>query len=82
MEAMKTTVEIPDGLFAEAKEAAHRRGVTLRQLIEDGLRASIRQHAGRRVRFRLKDGSFGGAKSAKELSWPEIRSVIYEGRGE
>jgi hypothetical protein len=79
---VKTTVEIPDSLFAEAKAVAHRRGIPLRKLIEDGLRAGIRQYGAPRGRFRLKDGSFGGDQPAKELSWPEVRSIIYEGRGE
>jgi hypothetical protein len=79
---VKTTVEIPDALFAEAKAVAHRRGIPLRRLIEDGLRASVRQYGGGRARFRLKDGSFGGDGRSKDLSWPEIRSIIYEGRGE
>jgi hypothetical protein len=79
---VKTTVELPDGLLAEAKSIAHRRGIPLRRLIEDGLRTSIRQYGGGRARFRLKDGSFGGDSPAKDLSWPEVRSIIYEGRGE
>jgi hypothetical protein len=79
---MKTTVEIPDALFAEAKATAHRSGVPLRKLVEDGLRASIRQYGAPRARFHLKDGSFGGGAVAKEHAWPEVRSIIYEGRGE
>ena len=79
---MKTTVEIPDALLAEAKTIAHRRGIPLRRLIEDGLRTSIRQYGGHRARFRLKDASFGGEGPAKDLSWPEVRSIVYEGRGE
>ena len=35
---MKTTVEIDDDLLRAAKRAAIDEGVTLRQLIEDGLR--------------------------------------------
>ncbi|SDX66729.1 hypothetical protein SAMN05661080_00753 [Modestobacter sp. DSM 44400] len=35
---MKTTVEIADALFAEAREVAERRGQTMRSLLEEGLR--------------------------------------------
>lgn len=35
---MKTTVEIADALFAEARAEAERRGTSMRSLIEDGLR--------------------------------------------
>jgi hypothetical protein len=79
---MKTTVEIADSLFAEARALAHRRGITMRQLIEDGLRASLRQHRNRPVRFHLKDGSFPGEGRDPDLGWADIRKMIYEGRGE
>jgi hypothetical protein len=79
---VKTTVEISDSLFAEAKALAHRRGITLRQLIEDGLRSSIAQSRARAARFRLRDASFSGEGINPELSWNDIRRMIYEGRGE
>jgi len=34
---VKTTVEIPDLLFAEVKAHAEIRGVTFRQMVEEGL---------------------------------------------
>jgi len=79
---VKTTVEMPDSLFAEAKALANRRGITLRQLMEEGLRAAIAQHRGRSARFQLRDGSFSGEGPNPELGWTEIRRMIYEGRGE
>jgi Bacterial antitoxin of type II TA system, VapB len=82
MGLMKTTVEIPDSLFAEAKALANCRGITLRELIEDGLRAGIAQHRGRMHRFHLRDGSFSGEGVSQELPWNEVRRMIYEGRGE
>jgi hypothetical protein len=79
---MKTTVEISDSLLAEAKRHAGNRGTTLRQLIEDGLRESLRKTRKRPVRFHLRDGSIGGKGLQEPLSWPKIRQRIYEGRGE
>lgn len=79
---VKTTVEIADSLFAEAKALAQRRGITIRQLIEDGLRASLKQHRKGAARFQLQDGSFPGEGRRPELNWPDIRKMIYEGRGE
>ncbi len=79
---MKTTVEISDSLFLEAKMTAQARGVTLKQLVEQGLRWAIREHREPRKPFKLRDGSVNGEGLVADLSWPEIRAMIYEGRGE
>jgi len=79
---VKTTVEISDSLLAEAKRLAASRRTTLRQLIEDGLRDSLRKTRKPPVRFRLQDGSVDGRGLQEPLSWPKIRQRIYEGRGE
>jgi hypothetical protein len=78
---MKTTVEISDSLFSEAKVVAHRDGLTLRQLIEEGLRVSIQQHKARKKPFKLKDGSVGGGWLQRDYTWEEIMEMCYEGRG-
>lgn len=78
---MKTTVEIADSLFEQAKAVAASRGVPLRQLVEDGLRAAIGQEREPR-KFRLRNGSFGGRGLRDPLAWPAVRGRIYEGRGE
>jgi len=76
---MKATIEIADALLLEAKELAGERQTTLRQIVEEGLRAVL--NAGRPERFRLQDRSFNG-EGAATGGWPEIRRAIYEGRGE
>ncbi|MCP5119057.1 MAG: hypothetical protein GY953_50280, partial [bacterium] len=40
---MKTTVEIPDALFREAKAAAARRGTPLKELFTEALRSHLRR---------------------------------------
>ncbi len=40
---MKTTMEIPDLLFRQAKAAAARRGVPLKQLFTEALRERLRE---------------------------------------
>ena len=78
---MKTTVEIADPLFAEAKAEAQRRGVTVRALIEDGLRRVIAEPT--TTRYTLPDLSYGtGGPTEAWLgtTWEEKLEVIYEGR--
>ena len=56
---MKTTIDITDGLLAEAKRLAARKHTTVRALVEDGLRLVLdreQQSEG----FTLRDGSVGG----------------------
>ena len=40
---MKTTVDLPDDLYRQAKAAAARRGSTLKELIQEGLRLAIQR---------------------------------------
>ena len=82
LRAMKTTIELSDSLFQEAKACAEGRGVSFRQIVEEGLRVVIERAQSSRPPFRLRDGCFRGKGLQTERSWPEIRKVIYEGRGE
>ena len=77
---MKTTVEIADSLLQEAKACAEARHVPLRQLIEEGLRTVIQRERPKK-KFKLRDASFRGEGLQGNLSWEDIREIIYEGRG-
>ncbi|PWU06109.1 MAG: DUF2191 domain-containing protein [Terriglobia bacterium] len=79
---MKTTVEIPDSLFQEVRAFAESRGVSFRQLVEEGLRTVVREGQRARKPFRLRDGSYAGKGLQRDLSWNDIREAIYTGRGE
>lgn len=80
---MKTTIEIADPLFHEAKRLAARDATTLRELVEAGLRRVIAERRGARsvelrdarVRGRGLQTGFAGA------GWDAIREAAYEGRG-
>jgi hypothetical protein len=50
---VKTTVEIDDELFRQAKTYAATRGVTLRQLIEAGLELAMAEEAPKQSRRRV-----------------------------
>jgi hypothetical protein len=76
---MKTTVDIADGLFEDAKRIAERRGVTLRALIEEGLRHVIAEQRPGKP-FKLKDGSVGGEglqPGIRPGDWKQISALIY-----
>ena len=80
---MKTTVEIPDNLIDEARRLADRRGVTLRTLVEEGLRHVVKSER-RRPAFRLRDASFTGEglqPAFDGATWERVRDAAYEGHG-
>lgn len=80
---MKTTIEIADPLLEEARKLAQREGITLRALVEQGLR-QVLTHKRRAEPFRLRDASFAGDGLRSDLgsaSWDRLRELAYEGRG-
>ena len=80
---MKTTLEISDPLLREARKTADREGITLRALVEHGLRLAVAEK-GKRTAFKLRDASFKGKGLQPELadaSWEKLRELAYEGRG-
>ena len=81
---MKTTLDIADPLFAEAKRVAARDGETLRSLVEQGLRKVLAERERKPKPFKLRKASFKGTGLSPEFqgaSWEKIREAIYEGRG-
>ncbi len=80
---MKTTVDIPDALFEEARETAKLQNTTLKALLVEGLRAAINNRK-KPEKFRLRDESFGGeglTPEFRDATWEQIRDMTYEGRG-
>lgn len=82
---MKTTIDIADALLVEVRQLAQREGVTVRSLVERGLRAVIAESAVKETHpFRLRDASVGGDglhPDLEEGDWERIRELAYEGRG-
>jgi hypothetical protein len=79
----KTTIELSDDLARKAKALAARRGTTLRALIEQALRNSLREERSS-TQFELQDASVGGKGLQPEFvrgGWPRIRDAIYSGDG-
>lgn len=80
---MKTTVEIPNSLLAEARRVASREGTTVRALIEEGLRRILGERK-RAATFTLKRVTFKGEglqPGVAGASWERVRDIAYEGRG-
>ncbi len=80
---MKTTIQIPDSLFEEARRMAQREHTTLKALVEQALRRILAERK-RRGGFRLRKATFKGQgvqPAVAGASWEQIRELSYEGRG-
>lgn len=80
---MKTTIEISDPLLREARKLAAREGVTLRTLVERGLRRVV---DGKRpgTPFKLRRASFKGRGLQGDIHdapWARLRDLAHQGRG-
>ena len=80
---MKTTVDIADPLLREAKAVARKENLTIRELVERGLRLALAERKSAR-RFKLRDASVSGEglrPEAAGLSWEQLRALTYERHG-
>ena len=80
---MKTTIEVSDALMLEAKSLAQEHNTTLRALVEQGLEKVLRELRNPKP-YKLEDGSVSGQglqQGQENLTWAEVRDMIYEGRG-
>lgn len=80
---MKTTIDISDALFQEARQLAEREGVTFRALVERGLYRVLSEKKAD-APFRLRRATFKGKGLQAEVqgaSWETLRDVAYKGRG-
>jgi hypothetical protein len=80
---MKTTVDISDELLKKAKRLAAKRRTTLRAIIEQGIRNTIKEQQ-RGAKYVLPDMSVDGKGLQPEFrnkAWSDIRDAAYDGRG-
>ena len=80
---MNITIDLPDELANAAKTHAASENMTLRALIERGLRMVLRADRAAEP-FRLRDASVGGRglqPAFRDAEWSQIREAVYEGRG-
>ena len=74
---MKTTIDIADDLAARAKAYAAKERITLRSLVERGLREMMRPEE-QREQFELRDASVDGRglqAGYGDADWSRIREV-------
>lgn len=79
---MKTTIDLPDELFQEVQRIAREEGVSMKSLMEEGLRAVLERHRSA-SRFQLADASVGGSglqPGFQGASWEELRAAAYGDR--
>ena len=80
---MKTTIEIADPLLNQARKLAAREGVSVRSLVELGLRKLLAEKLPARE-FKLRHASFRGKglqPGLREGDWQQVRELIYQGQG-
>ncbi len=80
---MKTIIEISDPILREARKLAEREGVTLRALVERGLRRVVAETKPG-APFKLRRASFKGRGLRDDLrgaSWSRLSDLAYGGRG-
>jgi hypothetical protein len=77
---VKTTVEIADSLFHQARALAVEQGLSFRLLVEEGLRSVIETRNRAAVEpFRLRDGSFKGGRGLQPgVGWKDLTALAYE----
>ena len=79
---MKTTIELPDPLFAQARRYAGAHKMTMKSLIEQGLRKVMAEKKTEKP-FKLRDGSVTGNGMTPEYqnaTWEEKLQMIYGDR--
>ncbi|MGQ0651982.1 MAG: type II toxin-antitoxin system VapB family antitoxin [Betaproteobacteria bacterium] len=80
---MKTTIDISDAILKEARKLAAREGLTVKALVELGLRRVIAERKAA-APFRLRKASFKGGglqPGVRDATWEQLRELAYEGRG-
>lgn len=75
---MKTTIELPDALAHEAREVAHQQGVTLRELMVEGLRAELERRNAHGARVDFHFPTRGGDGLRPGVEWRDMVELSYD----
>ena len=72
---MKTTIDIADALLEASRRLAERDHITLRELVQEGLRKVLDERGQDRRPFTLRTVTFGGGGLQPEFAdadWPRV----------
>ncbi len=75
---MKTTIELPAGLVRQARELARAQGVTLRSLIEAGLRAELDRRSAPAPPEDFRFRTVGGSGLREGIKLADVREHAYD----
>lgn len=81
---VKTTLNLADYIVAEVKKLASERGISMKDYIEQCLKAAIQAEKNKIRDFKLRKHTFKGNGVSPELdedNLEQIRNSIYKGRG-
>jgi hypothetical protein len=81
---MKTMIDIADALPIDAKRVAAREGVSVRALVEQGLRRVLDERQRKTPGFKLRKASVQGRGLQTGLqgaAFERLRELAYEGHG-
>ena len=73
----KTTIELPDAPALEAKTVAHQQGVTLRELVVEGLRTEIERRTQTTARVDFHFPTHGGDGLRPGVEWADLVALSY-----
>ena len=76
---MKTSIEISSALEKPLRNVMAQKQVTMRSLVEEGLRIVLERYRAEANRYKLVDASFGGdgLLSGTDLSWESVERHVY-----
>jgi len=77
---MKQTIDIADALLLEAKGLAKKRGVTLRSLVEQGLRTVVASLSQKKEAKKIHLHVVGG-QTANLIKWNDMEDALYRDEG-
>lgn len=78
---MKTTINLPDGLWESARRYARQHNTTVTALIQEGLHKVLEERA-QSSNFELPDCSWGEGGLTPEFQgrgWDDLRDAAYSG---